>query len=137
MGLKKIKCKKRKEMLSMKRTMKLMMCMVMVLALMFGLSGCGDSEKQQEAIDTFNEVSEEFDEIADMMNENADAIDEQTFAKFQEVQAALAECKDALESEEDAPDEDYEVMIDSLTQTKDWLKEARTDVEAQISAAGE
>lgn len=133
--------KERKEMFSMKktmkRTMKLMTCMMMILVMMFSLSGCGDSEKQQEAIDTFNEVSEEFDEIADMMNGNADAIDEETFAKFQEVQAALAECKAALESEEDAPDEDYEVMIDSLTQTKDWLKEARTDVEAQISAAGE
>lgn len=117
--------------------MRFMMCMVMILAVTLGLSACGDSEKQQEAIDTFNEVSGEFDEIADMMNENADAIDEQTFAKFQEVQAALAECKDALETEEDAPDEDYEMMIESLTQTKDWLKEARTDVEAQISAAGE
>ncbi len=121
----------------MKKTWRLMACMMMVLVMIFGLSGCGGSEKQQEAIDTFNEVSEEFDEIADLMNENADLISEETFGVFQEMQAALVECKDALESEEDAPDEDYEAMIDSLTQVKDWLKDARTEVEAQLSAAGE
>lgn len=121
----------------MKKMMRIMTCMMMVFAVTFGLSGCGDSGKQQEAIDTFNEVSEEFDDIANMMNENADAIDEATFAKFQEVQAALSECKDALETEEDVPDEEYDTMIESLNQTKDWMKDARTDVEAQISAAGE
>lgn len=121
----------------MRKIRKLAVCMIMALVMMFGLSGCGSSEKQQEAIDTFNEVSDEFNEIANLMNENADQIDEQTFAVFQEMQASLEECKNALETEEDASDEEYEVMIDSLTQVKDWLKDARTEVEAQLSTAGE
>ena len=50
----------------MKTTMRTMLCMMIIFTMMC-LSGCGDSEKQQEAIDTFNEVSTIFDDTADPM----------------------------------------------------------------------
>lgn len=122
---------------TMKKTMKTVICMMMILTMALGLSGCGDSEKKQEAIDIFNETSTVFDETADLINANLDVIDDATISTYQEMSDALTECKDALESDEEAPDEDYQVMIDSLTEAKEWLEEAKGEIEAQVSAAGE
>lgn len=123
--------------MSMRKAMKTLLCMIMASTMMFGLSGCGDSEKQQEAIDTFNEVSTVFDDTADLINANLDVIDDETISAYQEMSDALLECKEALETEEDASDEEYQVMIDTLTEVKSWLEEAKTEVEAQVSAGGE
>lgn len=117
--------------------MKTVICMMMILTMALGLSGCGESEKKQEAIDIFNETSTVFDETADLINANLDVIDDATISTYQEMSDALTECKDALESDEEAPDEDYQVMIDSLTEAKEWLEEAKGEIEAQVSAAGE
>lgn len=107
---------------------------VLLFAMIFCLAGCGESAKKQEAKETFNKTSDEFNEVADLINGNLDAIDEDIVTLFQGMSDALEECRVTLENS-DASDEDYENIIKTLEEGRDWLKEAKTEVKAEIANA--
>lgn len=121
----------------MNKTMKAMMCMAMFLVLAIGSVGCGENPKEREAKEAFNNTSEGFNEVADLINEHLDAIDEDLVKVCQDMSDVLTECKDLLESGQDITEESYDQIISDLKNIDDWLVDAKAEVEAEISAAGE
>ena len=56
--------------------MKAIVSIILVLGLLVCLTGCGENEKKQEAIDEFNTTAAAFNEVKDLVNANASEIPE-------------------------------------------------------------
>ena len=58
----------------MKKNLKAIVSIILVLGLLVCLTGCGENEKKQEAIDEFNTTAAAFNEVKDLVNANASEI---------------------------------------------------------------
>ena len=54
----------------MKKNLKAIVSIILVLGLLVCLTGCGENEKKQEAIDEFNTTAAAFNEVKDLVNAN-------------------------------------------------------------------
>ena len=68
----------------MKKNLKAIVSIILVLGLLVCLTGCGENEKKQEAIDEFNTTAAAFNEVKDLVNVNASEIPEDVIADFKQ-----------------------------------------------------
>ena len=69
----------------MKKNLKAIVSIILVLGLLVCLTGCGENEKKQEAIDEFNTTAAAFNEVKDLVNANASEIPEDVIAVCHDV----------------------------------------------------
>lgn len=116
----------------MKKSLKKIVCSALLVVTTVCFLGCGQSEQQKEAIETFNETTKSFNEVANMINENVDMIDEDLFNLFLQFSDQLNECRTIVESD-DIPDDKLEVLTQNLEDINAWLVDAKAEVEAEIA----
>lgn len=119
----------------MRKKIKAIMCTVMAVALMFCVTGCGDSAKKKEATEAYNNTVAAYNEVADLINDNADVINEELLAVYQQMGEMIAEYKIVFEDGRELTDEGYDELIGNLAGIDEWLAGAKQEIDMEISAA--
>ena len=120
----------------MKKTFVSIMSITMVLSLLFCLSGCGVSEKKQQAIDKHTAVSVSFNEVANLINENKEALGDEIISNYQQMSDLLNQYTEILNGNAEITDEKYDEMIAWFDQVKEWIEKTKAEIEERIGDVG-
>ena len=107
----------------MKKNLKAIVSIILVLGLLVCLTGCGENEKKQEAIDEFNTTAAAFNEVKDLVNANASEIPEDVIADCQSMAELLNQYQGFLQGDEEYSDDQYDQMIEWFHSVQDWAAE--------------
>ena len=119
----KYKVSKKREKNEMKKTLTTILSIVLVLGLLVCLTGCGENEKKQEAINEFNTTAAAFNEVKDIVNANASEIPEDVIADCQSMAELLNRYQGFLQGDQEFSDEQYDEMIEWFHSVQDWASE--------------
>ena len=117
----------------MKKTLTVL-SVVLVIAAMIGLVGCGVSEKKQEAIDKHTEVALAFNEVATLINDNKDALDSDVIDTYQQMSTLLNQYTEILQGDAEISDEKYDEMIAWFDKVQKWIGETKTYIDTELNA---
>ena len=112
----------------MKTRMTALFSVVLVVAMLFCLVGCGYSAKKQEAIESFNSISIHFNEVATEINANKDLLSDETMTVFQQMSALLNQYSEVLQGET-VSDEQYDAMIEWFDSVEKWITAAEEELD--------
>ena len=116
----------------MKKNLKAIVSIILVLGLLVCLTGCGENEKKQEAIDEFNTTAAAFNEVKDLVNANASEIPEDVIADCQDMAELLNQYQGFLQSDEEYSDDQYDRMIEWFHSVQDWTAEIGDALNAEF-----
>ena len=116
----------------MKKNLKAIVTIILVLGLLVCLTGCGENEKKQEAIDEFNTTAAAFNEVKDLVNANASEIPEDVIADCQDMAELLNQYQGFLQSDEEYSDDQYDQMIEWFHSVQDWTVEIGDALNAEF-----
>lgn len=119
----------------MKKTLTVL-SIVLVIAAMIGLVGCGVSEKKQEAIDKHTEVALAFNEVATLINDNKDALDSDVIDTYQQMSTLLNQYTEILQGDAEINDAKYDEMIAWFDEVQTWIGETKTSIEDMLNTEG-
>ena len=109
----------------MKKNLKAIVSIILVLGLLVCLTGCGENEKKQEAIDEFNKVK-------DLVNANASEIPDDIITDCQSMAELLNQYQGFLQGDEEYSDDQYDQMIEWFHSVQDWTVEIGDALNAEF-----
>ena len=110
----------------MKKNLKAIVSIILVLGLLVCLTGCGENEKKQEAIDEFNTTAAAFNEVKDLVNANASEIPDDIITDCQNQYQGF------LQGDEEYSDDQYDQMIEWFHSVQDWTVEIGDALNAEF-----
>ncbi len=119
----------------MKKTSTKLLALLLALAMVFGLTACGENPKKDEAIDAFNKTSTAFNEVANIVNENTDSMKEDDIKTFQEMSELLTTYKNLLEGDGEISDEKYDEMITWFGTVQNWISQVKTELNGAFNSS--
>ena len=119
----------------MKKTITKLLALLLALAMVFGLTACGENTKKDEAIDAFNKTSTAFNEVANIVNENTDSMKEDDIKTFQEMSELLTTYKNLLEGDGEISDEKYDEMITWFGTVQNWISQVKTELNGAFNSS--
>ena len=105
----------------MKKNLKAIVSIILVLGLLVCLTGCGENEKKQEAIDEFNTTAAAFNEAKDLV-----------IADCQSMAELLNQYQGFLQGDEEYSDDQYDQMIEWFHSVQDWTVEIGDALNAEF-----
>lgn len=115
--------------------MKKLISTLLAVLMLLTMAACGGTNpKLDEAIDTFNSLSDQFNEVAALVNENEGVIDADVIGIFNELSDMLDKYADTLENGEALDDTQLDAILGWFGTAKTSLVEVKTAVEIAVEA---